>query len=117
VQIEPEGRLGRGHPIACGAGEEVDLTAGRVAERGGDRGDRGRKLRRTEGSLTHTNSLGGMPLSEADVIDALRPVQDPELHRSIVDLDMVRNVEIDLPTVSVLVALTIPGCPHDRRGA
>jgi ATP-binding protein involved in chromosome partitioning len=52
-----------------------------------------------------------MPLSEADVIDALRPVQDPELHRSIVDLDMVRNVGIDLPTVTVLVALTIPGCP------
>jgi ATP-binding protein involved in chromosome partitioning len=52
-----------------------------------------------------------MPLSEADVIDALRPVQDPELHRSIVDLDMVRNVEIDLPMVTVLVALTIPGCP------
>jgi ATP-binding protein involved in chromosome partitioning len=52
-----------------------------------------------------------MPLSEADVIDALRPVQDPELHRSIVDLDMVRKVEIELPTVTVLVALTIPGCP------
>ena len=52
-----------------------------------------------------------MPLSNADVIDALRPVQDPELHRSIVDLDMVRSVEIDLPNVSVQIALTIPGCP------
>ena len=52
-----------------------------------------------------------MPLSNADVIDALRPVQDPELHRSIVDLDMVRDVEIDLPNVSLTIALTIPGCP------
>ena len=31
------------------------------------------------------------PTSDA-VIDALRPVQDPELHRSIVELDMVRGV-------------------------
>ena len=29
------------------------------------------------------------------VTDALRPVQDPELHRSIVDLEMVRDVRVD----------------------
>ncbi|HKY16604.1 MAG TPA: Mrp/NBP35 family ATP-binding protein [Microthrixaceae bacterium] len=52
-----------------------------------------------------------MAPTESDVIEALRPVEDPELHRSIVDLDMVRNIDIDLPTVSVLIALTIPGCP------
>ena len=52
-----------------------------------------------------------MPLTEADVIEALRPVQDPELHRSIVELNMVRNVVVALPTVSVQIALTIPGCP------
>ena len=34
-----------------------------------------------------------MPSTE-QVIDALRPVEDPELHRSIVDLGMVRNVDI-----------------------
>jgi ATP-binding protein involved in chromosome partitioning len=49
--------------------------------------------------------------TEADVIEALRPVEDPELHRSIVDLDMVREVTIDGPQVKVLVALTIAGCP------
>ena len=52
-----------------------------------------------------------MPVTESDIIDALRPVEDPELHRSIVDLDMVRKVDIDLPSVTVLIALTIPGCP------
>jgi ATP-binding protein involved in chromosome partitioning len=52
-----------------------------------------------------------VPATEADVIEALRPVQDPELHRSIVDLDMVRGVTIEGTTVKVLIALTIPGCP------
>jgi len=52
-----------------------------------------------------------MSITEQDVIEALRPVQDPELHRSIVDLDMVRAVQLQLPAVNVLVALTIPGCP------
>ncbi|KLR60515.1 ATPase involved in chromosome partitioning [Actinobacteria bacterium IMCC26207] len=50
-------------------------------------------------------------VSEDAVIDALRPVQDPELHRSIVDLKMVRSVELHLPEVNILIALTIPGCP------
>ncbi|CAB4548234.1 unannotated protein [freshwater metagenome] len=50
-------------------------------------------------------------VSEEAVIDALRPVQDPELHRSIVDLKMVRSVELHLPEVNILIALTIPGCP------
>ena len=52
-----------------------------------------------------------MPVTEALVIEALRPVQDPELHRSIVDLGMVRGINIDGSTVGVLIALTVPGCP------
>lgn len=50
-------------------------------------------------------------VTEATVIEALRPVQDPELHRSIVELEMVRRVDIDLPRVTVAVDLTIAGCP------
>nr|MDQ6929006.1 metal-sulfur cluster assembly factor [Actinomycetota bacterium] len=49
--------------------------------------------------------------TEAEVLEALRPVQDPELHRSIVDLDMVRAVRVDGSSVAVTVALTIAGCP------
>jgi ATP-binding protein involved in chromosome partitioning len=46
------------------------------------------------------------------VVDVLRPVQDPELHRSIVDLGMVRDITIGASgTVRVQVALTVPGCP------
>jgi len=60
-----------------------------------------------------------MPVTQAQVIDALRPVHDPELHRSIVDLGMVKNVGINGDDVQVLVALTVPGCPLraeiDRR--
>jgi ATP-binding protein involved in chromosome partitioning len=52
-----------------------------------------------------------MPLTSDAVIDALRPVQDPELHRSIVDLDMVRDVAIKRGTVDVTIALTVAGCP------
>lgn len=46
-----------------------------------------------------------------EVIEALRPVEDPELHRSIVELDMVRSVEISGGEISVLIALTVAGCP------
>ena len=52
-----------------------------------------------------------MPVTEPQVVDVLRPVQDPELRRSIVDLGMVREVRIDGPRVTVQVALTVPGCP------
>ena len=45
------------------------------------------------------------------VIEALRPVQDPELHRSIVDLNMVRDVSINDGVVALTVTLTIAGCP------
>ena len=52
-----------------------------------------------------------MTVTEAEVIEALRPVQDPELHRSIVDLGMVRSTTIDGGHVEVGIDLTIAGCP------
>jgi ATP-binding protein involved in chromosome partitioning len=45
------------------------------------------------------------------VIEALRPVEDPELHRSIVELGMVRDVAVDGASVSLRVVLTVAGCP------
>ena len=53
-----------------------------------------------------------MPIAVEQVIEALRPVQDPELHRSIVDLGMVRDVEVSAAgVVTLTVVLTIAGCP------
>ena len=52
-----------------------------------------------------------MPVTQAQVVEALRPVQDPELHRSIVDLGMVKDVTIAGSDITVQVALTVPGCP------
>ncbi|MGI8492940.1 MAG: Mrp/NBP35 family ATP-binding protein [Acidimicrobiales bacterium] len=52
-----------------------------------------------------------MSPTEHQVIEALRPVADPELHVSIVELDMIRAVEIRRGRVKVTVALTVAGCP------
>jgi ATP-binding protein involved in chromosome partitioning len=49
--------------------------------------------------------------TEAEVQEALRPVEDPEIHRSIVELDMVRGIAISGSDVKVTVALTVAGCP------
>ena len=50
-------------------------------------------------------------LTPNHVIEALRPVHDPELNRSIVELDMVRDVKVNDGIVSLTVTLTIAGCP------
>jgi ATP-binding protein involved in chromosome partitioning len=57
--------------------------------------------------------MGSVALPTSDqIIDALRPVEDPELRRSIVDLGMVRGVTIDASgRVDVRIALTVAGCP------
>ncbi len=52
-----------------------------------------------------------MAVTEEQIIDALRPVEDPELHRSIVDLGMVKEVVIVDTDVTIQIALTIAGCP------
>jgi ATP-binding protein involved in chromosome partitioning len=49
--------------------------------------------------------------TEAQISEVLGEIQDPELHRGLNDLKMIRNIAIEGSTVGVLVALTIPGCP------
>jgi ATP-binding protein involved in chromosome partitioning len=53
-----------------------------------------------------------MPTQE-QVTEALKAVIDPELRRSIVELDMVRSITVHDATgvVDVTVSLTTPGCP------
>jgi ATP-binding protein involved in chromosome partitioning len=50
-------------------------------------------------------------LTEQDVIDALKGVKDPDLHRDLVDLGMVRNIQIGDGSVALTVNLTTPACP------
>ncbi len=51
-------------------------------------------------------------VTKEQVTEALKAVIDPELRRSIVELGMVRSVEIaDTGQVDVVVSLTTPGCP------
>ncbi len=52
-----------------------------------------------------------MTLDAASVLDVLRPVQDPELQKSLVELNMIRNVEIDGGAVRFTLVLTTPACP------
>jgi ATP-binding protein involved in chromosome partitioning len=55
-----------------------------------------------------------------EILEALKVVIDPELHRNIVELGMVRSVDIsDAGVVDVTVSLTTPGCPiksHFQNG-
>jgi ATP-binding protein involved in chromosome partitioning len=48
---------------------------------------------------------------EAAVIEALRGVIDPELHKDIVTLGMAKNIQVRDGAVSLLVTLTTPACP------
>jgi ATP-binding protein involved in chromosome partitioning len=50
--------------------------------------------------------------SQEQILEALKVVIDPELRRDIVELEMVRSVDIkDGGVVDVTVSLTTPGCP------
>ena len=48
---------------------------------------------------------------ESAVLEALKVVQDPDLHRDIVSLGFVKQVTIDGEIVSVVIELTTPACP------
>src|SRR4051794_17974695 len=53
----------------------------------------------------------GMPTKE-NILEALKVVIDPELRRDIVELGMVRSIDVkDGGVVDVTVSLTTPGCP------
>lgn len=50
-------------------------------------------------------------LDASQILEVLRPVQDPELRKSLVDLNMIRNVKVDGGEVSFTLVLTTPACP------
>jgi len=51
-------------------------------------------------------------IDQAALRAAIGQVEDPEIHKSLAELDMIRELNAaDDGTVRVLVALTVPGCP------
>src|SRR5689334_5046 len=50
-------------------------------------------------------------LTESAVLDALRTVQEPELGRDIVTLEMVKSIAIDGDSIAFTIELTTPACP------
>src|SRR5438552_8463475 len=53
-----------------------------------------------------------MPILTHDaVIDAMRTVQEPELGRDLIALDMVKDLVIDGTVLSMTIELTTPACP------
>lgn len=50
-------------------------------------------------------------INPEDIQAALAKVEDPEIHRPITDLGMVKSVDIDGGVVKVAIFLTVSGCP------
>ena len=52
-----------------------------------------------------------MPVEQASVLEALKVVQDPDLHRDIVSLGFIKDLTIDSGRVAFTIELTTPACP------
>jgi ATP-binding protein involved in chromosome partitioning len=50
-------------------------------------------------------------ITEQAVMAALSKVQEPELHRDLVSLNMIRNLKIEGDRISFTIVLTTPACP------
>jgi ATP-binding protein involved in chromosome partitioning len=50
-------------------------------------------------------------ITQESILAALSKVQEPELHKDLVTLNMIRNLEINGGRVSFTVMLTTPACP------
>jgi ATP-binding protein involved in chromosome partitioning len=52
-----------------------------------------------------------MPVQQAAVLDALKVVTDPDLHKDIVSLGFIKDLTIDGGRVAFTIELTTPACP------
>src|ERR1044072_5293784 len=50
-------------------------------------------------------------ITEQQVLDALRQIKDPDLHKDIVTLGFIKDLKIDGGVVSFRIVLTTPACP------
>jgi ATP-binding protein involved in chromosome partitioning len=56
-----------------------------------------------------------MPLTQEDILSALRQVQEPELHKDLVSLNMIRDLTCEGGNVRFTLMLTTPACPLRDR--
>lgn len=50
-------------------------------------------------------------LNESGILNSLRRVEDPDLHKDLVTLNMIKNLKIDGNNISFDIELTTPACP------
>jgi ATP-binding protein involved in chromosome partitioning len=63
------------------------------------------------GTVVPTAATISSALNEANVLDVLRSVKDPDLHKDIVALGMIRDLAINGKQVTFTFELTTPSCP------
>ncbi len=54
-------------------------------------------------------------VTEAAVLNALRPIQDPDFKKSIVDLGFIKDLRIEGDHVAFSIELTTPACPVKEK--
>jgi ATP-binding protein involved in chromosome partitioning len=54
-------------------------------------------------------------LNEQLILDSLRQIKDPDLHKDIVTLGFIRDLKIDGGHVSFRIVLTTPACPSKPK--
>jgi metal-sulfur cluster biosynthetic enzyme len=62
--------------------------------------------------MSEEANVPDMAVTEESVMEALRGVQDPELHLDVVTLGLIRSVDLSTTPVSVKMLLTTPFCPY-----
>ncbi|MCK4425672.1 MAG: iron-sulfur cluster assembly protein, partial [Deltaproteobacteria bacterium] len=56
-----------------------------------------------------------MVVTKEKILDALKKVKDPGLNKGLVELGMIKDIEIAGSAVRVTVALTMAGCPMKNQ--
>ena len=56
-----------------------------------------------------------MHYSQSDILKALSTVDDPDLKRDLVSLNMIKDIEVEPAKVSFTVVLTTPACPLKEK--
>ncbi len=54
-------------------------------------------------------------LTKEKILEALRKIRDPELHKSLVELDLIEDLRIDGNHVAATVVLVKPRSPHKSK--